>query len=519
MSSPSKPRSIPDKTHLESPRVLACVFCQQRKVKCDRRFPCSNCIKHRTRCLPAMQRRRKRRFPERELLDRLRKYEDLLRLNNIKFDSLHKTKSDESPLARDGSEDEQPESGWSSCEKLEDAYEAKNIYHAMKHGFPQHSSRSFNSPPGTSSHFNTDPRSISSLLSIAIRIVQRIGIHSEAANSQCTIFEAEMRRRLWWSLMLFDSRISDLSDYKATMLAPTWDCKVPINTNDYELRVETKVPLFPGKPPSRSSQFPEAYLQTPGGVDDIAALEKMVEEKYLQFSQLSKLRLLEHFSKRPHSPSVRQPPTQAQGDATLSYALRMLESNTKVMSSPLTKGYVWFCHLHIPLPAYIHILRDLMQRRSWSEPSRQAWEIMSENYEAWFGASNTNAPPNSLVSDTLFGQFTKIILQTWEVLEKPGQKDMLAPPRIISSIRQKRADVAADIQNDHDTASSDSAIGASIGDLFLSMPCPIAFGSPSLGFGMGEQDGYSGMDPKVYPHMSLGDTNQSNWASMHWGLG
>jgi hypothetical protein len=34
--------------------------------------------------------RRKRRFPERELLERLRKYEDLLRQNNITFDPLHK---------------------------------------------------------------------------------------------------------------------------------------------------------------------------------------------------------------------------------------------------------------------------------------------------------------------------------------------------------------------------------------------------------------------------------------------
>jgi hypothetical protein len=33
--------------------------------------------------------RRKRRFPERELLERLRKYEDLLRQNNINFEPLH----------------------------------------------------------------------------------------------------------------------------------------------------------------------------------------------------------------------------------------------------------------------------------------------------------------------------------------------------------------------------------------------------------------------------------------------
>ncbi len=72
-------------------RVLACLLCQQRKVKCDRRFPCANCTKHQIECVPATQaRRRRRRFPEGELLGRLRKYEDLLRQNKVKFDPLHK---------------------------------------------------------------------------------------------------------------------------------------------------------------------------------------------------------------------------------------------------------------------------------------------------------------------------------------------------------------------------------------------------------------------------------------------
>lgn len=75
----------------KSQRVLACVLCQQRKVKCDRKFPCTSCIKSRAQCTPAapIPRRRKRRFPERELLERLRKYEDLLRQNNIEFEPLH----------------------------------------------------------------------------------------------------------------------------------------------------------------------------------------------------------------------------------------------------------------------------------------------------------------------------------------------------------------------------------------------------------------------------------------------
>lgn len=74
-------------------RVMACVLCQQRKVKCDRQFPCGNCVRSHARCVPAatqVPRQRRRRFPERELLDRLRRYESLLHHSNIKFEPLHK---------------------------------------------------------------------------------------------------------------------------------------------------------------------------------------------------------------------------------------------------------------------------------------------------------------------------------------------------------------------------------------------------------------------------------------------
>lgn len=65
-------------------RILACVLCQQRKVKCDRKFPCNHCVKAKVTCVPAERMPRRRKRPtEQELIDRLRQYEELLRKNNI----------------------------------------------------------------------------------------------------------------------------------------------------------------------------------------------------------------------------------------------------------------------------------------------------------------------------------------------------------------------------------------------------------------------------------------------------
>lgn len=67
------------------------MLCQQRKVRCDKNKPCSNCVKAGVDCRvvpPAPPRRRKKRLQERDLIDRLKKYEDLLRDNNVKFDGI-----------------------------------------------------------------------------------------------------------------------------------------------------------------------------------------------------------------------------------------------------------------------------------------------------------------------------------------------------------------------------------------------------------------------------------------------
>lgn len=119
--------------------MLACVLCQQRKVKCDRKFPCANCIKSRVQCVPAtqVQRRRRRRFPEKDLLDRLRRYEDLLRQNDVAFDPLHGTssvdKGDFNAERDDPLDEEQPEvtgrgsSTISTTNESDRGFEAKSV--------------------------------------------------------------------------------------------------------------------------------------------------------------------------------------------------------------------------------------------------------------------------------------------------------------------------------------------------------------------------------------------------------
>ncbi|KAI1324142.1 hypothetical protein F5Y16DRAFT_313011 [Xylariaceae sp. FL0255] len=81
----------PDSSIVKVTRGHSCVLCQQRKVRCDKKKPCSNCVKAGVDCRvvpPQPPRRRKKRIPERDLVERLRKYETLLSQNGIEFESL-----------------------------------------------------------------------------------------------------------------------------------------------------------------------------------------------------------------------------------------------------------------------------------------------------------------------------------------------------------------------------------------------------------------------------------------------
>lgn len=97
LSAPNQTPSHPPLQHqypdmaIKLTRGTSCVLCQQRKVRCDKNKPCANCVKARVECRvvpPQPPRRRKKRLQEKDLVDRLRKYEVLLSENNIKFESI-----------------------------------------------------------------------------------------------------------------------------------------------------------------------------------------------------------------------------------------------------------------------------------------------------------------------------------------------------------------------------------------------------------------------------------------------
>ena len=389
------------------------------------------------------------------------------------------------------------------------------------------------------------------MLGVAIRIAERMGIHSESDLAKCTVLEAEMRRRLWWSLVLFDARISEMTNYKTTKLTPTWDCKIPLNVNDSDLRPEMK------EPPEAVGKSTEAIFAVVRGElgefvrntmfyldftapalkpiaknvqngpalegSELVALEKIIDEKYLKSCDpdnplhfmtiwstrvfLAKHQLLEHHSIYSCS-SV--PQTDVQHDTAVSHAINLLECDTKLTASPLTKGFLWLANLYFPFPAYIQIVQNL-RRRPICDQAVRAWEVMNNNYEARFGLVYSDDTP-------FFKLFAKIILQAWEARDTALSKigESITPPKFVASIRHVLAQAAQGVQND-DIEQPHDIMGLVADDFLMSMP--MDFGTHT--YGTERQAGYAGMDQGAYSQIPGRipldvDVNYLDWSAMNW---
>ncbi|TVY41579.1 Aurofusarin cluster transcription factor [Lachnellula occidentalis] len=707
-------------------RILACVRCQQRKIRCDRKFPCANCNTSRVQCVPATLTQRgprKLRFPERELLERLRKYEDLLSRNHIEFEPLHKGKHTDSAGEKglstthggrgDESENEQPGAVEADCPspsssiKSERVHEAKDYWRSLNSTSRDPGNESDSSQDdirgvffqkgwvqlyGDNDHLlfgsqngnidlstlhpdpaqifrlwqvyldninpllkvthtpslqgriveavsnvatispaleallfsiycmavslieddcqavfgssledlltrfqfgcqqallncgflrtndrdcltalflylfsvrpRTVPQSLSAMLGVAIRIAQRMGIHSESALAKCTVFEAELRRRLWWSLMLFDSRISEMADHKldfrTVTLDPTWDCRIPLNVNDSDIRPELKEPplvqvnstdaMFAVvrseiaefvRHSAFNLNFTNPALKPVGktgqhDLAELAILEKMIEDRYLRHcdpdnalhfmtilwtrAHIARCRLLEYHSS--YSSSFVRPTDaqrEAQREASISHALCMLECDTEFATSPLAKGFLWQVNVHFPFPAFIHILQEL-RKRPFSAHSEQAWEVMSDHTEARATFMAT------AFKDPFLEIFTNIVLEAWEAREAAVDqlREPLVPPRIVSFARGRAAHEGLIVQvAEAQQPNSESGMGMDMNDLQISMPT--SSGSHGQLYDMGDQSGYRVTGP-LYPNMPRQapldvDMNSLDWATMDWGSG
>ncbi|GAB1199608.1 hypothetical protein APSETT444_008963 [Aspergillus pseudonomiae] len=178
------------------PKSYSCLACRQRKVKCDRCTPCSNCVKAEKQCsfIPPVRGKRKRTKPPREGLHaKLQRYEELLKSYGVKFEP-------SGDFDASGSET----ASQSDVQVDEDA-----------------------APPSQRSNLEeTKPRLI---------IDKGTSRYFDCSALGLSPFETEMRRRLWWHLAYVDFRLAEVLGTKPSLDLSCSDNQMPLNVEDEDL--------------------------------------------------------------------------------------------------------------------------------------------------------------------------------------------------------------------------------------------------------------------------------------------
>lgn len=376
------------------------------------------------------------------------------------------------------------------------------------------------------------------MIGLAIRIAQRMQIHNDAACEACGVLEGEMRRRLWWALVLFDARVCELADFKSGSMTPTWDCHVPLNVNDTDLRPETKIPPTIHETPTEAifivvhSEIGDFIRNTTVHLDFTAPdlkpiakfaepkhipedgrihnLERILEKKYLRFCDpevplhfitiwrtralLSKAYLMEVYSRFSNS-GFSGPSAETELDTVIGHALRMIECDTKIISTEMVAPFRWMAHYHFPFPAYVLLVKDL-RRRPFSNNADRAWSTMSDNCDVRIdSAFQENGP--------FFNLFSKLILHAWWAREtKCAQLGIPAvPPRIVHKLRSA-------VERREQNVETSLKPGSALDERTAADVIPPTSSFLSLGF----EDGPGQNDLDI-------DMNQFGWPAVDWGFG
>lgn len=336
-----------------------------------------------------------------------------------------------------------------------------------------------------------DPRAVWNLTGILIRNGQRLGLHKNDQTAGLTAFEIEMRRRIWFQILLLDimaAQTVGTSSSMSFLLQPTVD---PLNVNDSDLhpdmqrlpedsegatemmfcRLRLKIfgwfhQLHSEKPASSTS---EGIPNMASGIwpaemaNDMDKKERMID-KIEQQVELDLLRYcdpldpvhyLTTFVARLIVTKMKfaalHPRRQAEGavisqqlkDQLFRLALRVIQYDNAAHGEKMMQRFLWHSHAHFQWSCFMHILDDLKERNLGPEADT-AWEEVDKVYR--FRPEITQGRKLKL---PLYMAVHKVLLISWSHREHAAAQagQLVDVPQCVITLRD-RANSAVSLRRD-----------------------------------------------------------------------
>lgn len=377
-----------------------------------------------------------------------------------------------------------------------------------------------------------DARTIWTLSGVANRIAQGLGLHRDGSELGLPVFETEMRRRLWWQLIILDFRSAELTG--SGRFGDFWsDTNTPHNIDDIDfwpgiteqefadrlaakgenratemiaclLRCEfgsfwkekmlqksqgnpdmLKSQLFGGKPPSPWDGGTKERDET------ISELERRLEDKFLRYCDvnvplqfmasiiargaIASMRLMAHHPRR-WANDAEIP--QEERNLLWKLSIKLLDSDSLVHSTKALQRFMWHTNVYFQWQALVYLLGEL-KRQTTGDDVDHAWRKVEETY---------HHHPAFIVEfrKPLHAAVGSLCLKAWDArmrgraeAEERGEFLMPVPtPDFIAMLREqrrapKRKSTGLSKQNSVDSApnaSSNNSFTANNGARMMNLP-------------------------------------------------
>ena len=269
------------------------------------------------------------------------------------------------------------------------------------------------------------------MLAVAVRLGHALGLHREGSRPGLTPFTQELRRRLWWQIVVLDVRAAE--DVATDPLIPefSFNTKKPSNINDSDMDPDsiepilerhgftqmTKVSLshdvaflvwrFAYSPPAKNNEEP-VQRSLVEKLKFMAEIEQHIQKEILPYCDpsnpvawttsvvaqliLRRLRLAIYHPAQHNSRPTERP--HVSRETLLTTAVECMEFAHLLNTEPVVARWRWFFKTYVQWHALAAILAELCVQTSGALVER-AWRIVDVVFDDW--ANHVADSPNGML--------------------------------------------------------------------------------------------------------------------------
>ncbi|KNG81473.1 fungal specific transcription factor domain protein [Aspergillus nomiae NRRL 13137] len=320
---------------------------------------------------------------------------------------------------------------------------------------------------------SSDPQSIWSLCGVAVRMAQRIGLHRDGSELGLSIFETEIRRRLWRQLSILDVTTAQSSGITSQFPYFSVDVLPPSNINDSELdprmtdmprenhgATEMMFVLARSEFGEWMRRWSKAGGASHGGRGFLASsalsyeakdqaieeLSRAFESKFLSYCDKSiplhymSARLMQNVvcqmrfsAHHPRQYGEKDHISLAERDFVFSTCVQVMEGFEDCQSNEIIQRYLWHVDNHIPWDVLIYTLYELRTRID-EEETKRSWVLIDRIYSRHYDQMRNR--PKTPLHIAIQG----LILKAWKSHSEERtrrNRHLLPRPHIVSVLSER----------------------------------------------------------------------------------